>query len=157
MGVVLHWDLPKLLSSQWVTKHPLAWWQIATDPTPTAHYQPTRSTNKQWQQSYRGFRRHPCSLLWPLHHIFHPKNNVFWDSATEESVPPPKTIIKNRTTGATTPAQLPTTPLSPHSGKPWRLAALTYLNAPYFVVGGGTLVKIHNAQEPRFRNVGQTS
>jgi hypothetical protein len=47
------------------------------------------------------------------------------------------------TTGATTTAQLLTTPLSPHSGKPWRGAALTYPNAPYFVVGGGIPIRIH--------------
>jgi hypothetical protein len=33
--------------------------------------------------------------------------------------------------------------LTPHSGKPWRGAALTYPNAPYFVVGGGIPVRIH--------------
>jgi hypothetical protein len=33
--------------------------------------------------------------------------------------------------------------LSPHSGKPWRGAALTYPNAPYFVVGGGIPIRIH--------------
>ncbi len=57
----------------------------------------------------------------------------------------PKTNDKNQTTGATTSAQLPTTPLSPHSGKPRRGAALMYQNAPYFVVIGGTPIRIHNA------------
>jgi hypothetical protein len=47
------------------------------------------------------------------------------------------------TTGATTTAQLPTNPLSPHSGKPRRGAVLTYPNVPYFVVGGGIPIRIH--------------
>jgi hypothetical protein len=72
-----------------------------------------------------------------------PKKQRFYDSATEESVPPPQNQRQKPTTGATTTAQLPTNPLSPHSDKPWRGAALTYPNAPYFVVGGGIPIRIH--------------
>jgi hypothetical protein len=72
-----------------------------------------------------------------------PKNQCFYDSVTEESVPPPQNQQQKPTTGATTTAQLPTNPSSPHSGKPRRGAALTYLNAPYFVVGGGITIRIH--------------
>jgi hypothetical protein len=72
-----------------------------------------------------------------------PKKQHFYDSATEESVTPPQNQRQKPTTGATTTAQLPTNPSSPHSGKPWRGAALTYPNAPYFVVGGGILIRIH--------------
>ena len=83
--------------------------------------------------------------MWPLHHLRHPKKQRFYDSATEELVIPQKTNAKNQTTGATTPAQLLTTPSSPHSGKPRRGAALMYPNAPYFVMIGGTPIRIHNA------------
>jgi hypothetical protein len=72
-----------------------------------------------------------------------PKKQHFYDSATDESVPPPQNQQQKSTTGATTTAQLPTNPLSPHSGKPRRGAALTYPNASYFVVGGGIPIRIH--------------
>jgi hypothetical protein len=71
------------------------------------------------------------------------KKQRFYDSATEESVPPPQNQRQKPTTGATTTAQLPTNPSSPHSGKPRRGAALTYPNVPYFVVGGGVPIRIH--------------
>jgi hypothetical protein len=72
-----------------------------------------------------------------------PKKQGFHDSATEELLPPPQNQQQKPTTGATTTAQLPTNPSSPHSGKPWRGAALTYPNAPYFVVSGGIPIRIH--------------
>jgi hypothetical protein len=72
-----------------------------------------------------------------------PKKQCFYDSATEESVPPPQNQRQKPTTGATTTAQLLTNPVSPHSGKPRRGVALTYPNAPYFVVGGGIPIRIH--------------
>jgi hypothetical protein len=64
----------------------------------------------------------------------------------------PKHNDKNQTTGATTSAHFLTTPLSPHSGKPRRGAALMYPNAPYFVVIVGTLIRIHNAHALWCRN-----
>jgi hypothetical protein len=67
----------------------------------------------------------------------------------------PKTNGKSQPTGATKTAQLLTTPSSPHSGKLRRGAVLTYPNAPYFVVGGGTPVRIHNAHALWCRNKGQ--
>jgi hypothetical protein len=72
-----------------------------------------------------------------------PKKQGFHYSATEELVPPPQNQRQKPTTGATTTAQLPTNPLSPHSGKPQRGAVITYLNAPYFVVSGGIPIRIH--------------
>ncbi len=78
-----------------------------------------------------------------------PKNNVFMTLLQRNQYLLPKTNDKNQTTRATTPApaQLPTTPLSLHSSKPQRGVALMYLNAPYYVVGGGggTPIRIHNA------------
>ncbi len=75
--------------------------------------------------------------------IFTTQKTRFYDFATEESVPPPQNQRQKPTTGATTTAQLSTNPSSPHSGKPRRGAALTYPNAPYFVVGGGIPIGIH--------------
>jgi hypothetical protein len=72
-----------------------------------------------------------------------PKKQRFCDSATEESVPPPQNQRQKPTSGATTTAQLPTNPSSPHSSKPRRGAALTYPNAPYFVLAGGIPIRIH--------------
>jgi hypothetical protein len=66
-----------------------------------------------------------------------------------------KTNHKNLTTGATTSAQLLTTPSSPHSGKPRRGVAFMYSNAPYFVVIGGTPIRIHNAHTLWCGNEGQ--
>ncbi len=129
-------DLLELLSPQWATKHPLARCPIAAGPTPTTHYQPDWQIF-WWRRSCRGLSRCPCSLPWPLCHLCHPKNNVFMTLLQRNQYLPPKTNDKNQSTGATTTAQFPTTPSSPHSGKPWRGAALTYPNAPYFVVGGG--------------------
>jgi hypothetical protein len=68
---------------------------------------------------------------------------------------PPKTNNKNQLTGAATTAQLLTTPLSPHSGKPRRRAVLKYPNAPYFMVGGGIPIRIHNAHTLSCGNEGQ--
>jgi hypothetical protein len=65
--------------------------------------------------------------------IFATQKTMFYDSATEESVPPPKNQRQKPNNRATTPAQLPTNPSSPNSGKPQRGVALRYLNAPYFV------------------------
>ncbi len=129
-------DLLELPSPQWATKHPLARCQIAADPTRTTHYQPTRSTHNRWWRSCRGLSRRPCSLLWPLHHLCHPKNNIFMSLLQRNQYLLPKTNNKNQTTGATTPVQLPTTPLSPQSVKPRRGVVLTYPNPPSFVVGG---------------------
>ncbi len=75
--------------------------------------------------------------------IFASKKQRFYDSAIEESVPPPQNQQQKPTTGATTFAQFPTIPLSPHFGKPRRGEALKYPNAPYFVVGGGIPIRIH--------------
>ncbi len=95
--------------------------------------------------------------MWPLHHLRHPQKQSFYDSATEEFVLPQKTNDKNQTTGATTLTQLLTTPLSPHSRKPRRGAALMYPNAPYFVAIGGTPIIIHNAHALWCGNEGQTN
>jgi hypothetical protein len=79
----------------------------------------------------------------------------FYDSATEELYLLPKTNNKNQSTPSNNTAQLSTTPLSPHYGKPWRGVALTYPNAPYFVVGGRTPVRIHTAHALWCGNKGQ--
>jgi hypothetical protein len=130
---------------------------MAADPTPTTHYQSIRSTNNWWQWSCCGFSRRPCSQLWPLHHLCHPKNNIFMTLLQRNQYLFPKTNDKKQTTGATTLAQLPATPSSPHSSKPLRGVVLTFPNGPYFVVGGGTPVRIHNAHTLWCRNKGQTS
>ncbi len=101
--------LLELPSPQWATKHPQVRCQIAADPTPTAHYQPDQQ-HHQWWQSCNGFSRHPCGLLWPLHHLCHPKNNVFMTLLQRKWNFLPKINNKNQTTGATIPAQLLTTP-----------------------------------------------
>jgi hypothetical protein len=87
--------------------------------------------------------------------IFATQKQCFYDSATEEQYLLPKTNDKNQSTRATTTAQLPTTPSSPHSGKPRRGAALTYPNVPYFVVGGGKPIRIHNAHALWCKKKGQ--
>ncbi len=71
------------------------------------------------------------------------KINIFMTLLQRNQYLLPKTNDKNQSNGATTTAQLPTTPSTPHSGKPWRGAALTFPNAPYFVVGGGIPIRIH--------------
>ncbi len=83
------------------------------------------------------------------------KNNVFMTLLQRNQYLLPKTNDKNQSTGATTTAQLPTTPMSPHSGKPRRGAALMYPNAPYFVVGGGIPIRIYNAHTLWCGNKGQ--
>ncbi len=140
-----------------MTKHPLSrvCCQIATDPTLTAHSSSTRVTNHWWRCSCCGLSRRPCDLMWPLHHLRHPKNNVFLTLLQRNQYSLPKTNDKNQTTGATTSAQLPNTPLSPHSGKSQRGAALIYLNAPYFIVIGWAPIRIHNAHALWWGNEGQ--
>ncbi len=98
---------------------------------------PTQLTNLWWPRSCCGLSRHPCGLLWPLCHHCHPKNNVFMTLLQRNQYLLPKTNDKNQSTRITTTEQLLTTLSSPHSGKPRRGVALTCLNAPYFVVGGG--------------------
>ena len=117
---------------------------------------PTRVTNHWWQQSCYGLSRHPCGLMWPLCHFCHPKNNVLLTLLQRNQYSLPKPNNNNQTTGATTPAQLPTTPSSSHSGKLRRGVALAYPNAPFFVVGTwGTPFRIHNAHTLWSRNEGQ--
>ena len=54
------------------------------------------------------------------------------------------------------PDPLPTTPSSPHSGKPRRGAVLMYPNVPYFVASGETHIWIHNTHALWCGNEGQT-
>jgi hypothetical protein len=72
-----------------------------------------------------------------------PTKQGFHESATEELVPSCQNQQQKPTTGVTTSVQLPTNPSSPHSSKPWRGAALTYPNAPYFVMSEGIPISIH--------------
>ncbi len=135
-------DLLELPIPQWATKHPLVWCPTAAGPTPITHYQPDQQTF-WWQRSCSGLSRHHCSLLWPHRHLCHPKNNVFLTLLQRNQYRIPKTNDKNQSTRATTTAQLPNTPPSPHSGKSQRVAVLTYPNAPYFVEGRGIPIRIH--------------
>ncbi len=64
-------------------------------PTPTTHYQPDQQIF-WWRWSCRGLSRCPCSPLWPLHHLCHPKNNIFMTQLQRNQYLLPKTNDKNQ-------------------------------------------------------------
>jgi hypothetical protein len=125
-------------------KHPLAQCQIAAYPTLAAHYH--QSNKPQVVAELLQAQQTSLWPMWPLCHLCHPNNNVILTLLQRNQYSLPTTNNKNQTTGATISVQLPTTPSSPHSGqKPRQGASLMYPNTTYFVVIGGTPIRIHNA------------